>query len=35
MTTAGATIKMELMKYGLRPVGCTPICAVLQALCHG
>ena len=35
IATAGTTIRMEFRKYGLSPVGCTPICALLQALSHG
>ena len=34
-TTAGITIKKEFRKYGASPVGCTPICALLQACSQG
>ena len=35
MTTAGTTILIEFQKYGLSPVGSTPIWALLQALDQG
>ncbi len=35
IATAGTTIRIELMKNGFRPVGCTPICAVDQADSQG
>ncbi|MNU07812.1 hypothetical protein D3C72_2535740 [compost metagenome] len=35
IATAGTTIRIELMKKGLRPVGWTPICAVDQADSQG
>ena len=35
ITTAGTTILIEFQKYGRRPVGSTPIWAVLHALSHG